>query len=123
MTGVQPPEYDPAAPQQTTTLPVGSSATVRAYVGELARRHRGAFVVLVTVNSVAVIASMVGPYLLGRLVQDLSDGVRQIHLGPVVGLFLAALAVQAVFTRLVRLRGAILGERMLADLREDFLIR
>jgi ABC-type multidrug transport system fused ATPase/permease subunit len=123
MIGVKPPQYDPAAPQQSTTLPVGSPATVRAYIGELARRHRGAFVVLVTVNSVAVIASMVGPYLLGRLVQDLSDGVRQLHLGPVVGLFLAALAVQAVFTRLVRLRGAILGERMLADLREDFLIR
>ena len=123
MIGVKPPEYDPAAPQQSTTLPVGSPATVRAYVGELARRHRGDFALLIAVNSVAVIASMAGPYLLGRLVEDLSTGVRDLHLGRTVTLFTVALAVQAAFVRLVRLRGAILGERMLADLREDFLVR
>ncbi|WP_405718871.1 ABC transporter ATP-binding protein/permease [Streptomyces sp. NBC_01537] len=123
MIGVKPPEYDPAAPQQSTTLPVGSPATVRAYVGELARRHRGDFVLLIAVNSVAVIASMAGPYLLGRLVQDLSTGVRDLHLERTVALFTVALAVQAAFVRLVRLRGAMLGERMLADLREDFLVR
>jgi ABC-type multidrug transport system fused ATPase/permease subunit len=123
MIGVKPPEYDPAAPQQSTTLPVGSPATVRAYVGELARRHRGDFVLLIAVNSVAVIASMAGPYLLGRLVEDLSTGVRDLHLGRTIALFTVALAVQAAFVRLVRLRGAILGERMLADLREDFLVR
>ncbi len=66
---------------------------------------------------------MVGPYLLGRLVQDLSTGDRNIHLGRTVVLFLTSLAVQAYFVRLVRLRGAVLGERMLADLREDFLVR
>ncbi|MDX6346094.1 MAG: hypothetical protein QOF84_884 [Streptomyces sp.] len=123
MIGVKPPEYDPAAPQQSTTLPVGSPATVRAYVRELARRHRAAFAVLVSVNCVAVIASMAGPYLLGGLVQDLSSGVRDLHLGRTIALFAVALAVQAAFVRLVRLRGAILGERMLADLREDFLVR
>ncbi|MCZ4099766.1 ABC transporter ATP-binding protein [Streptomyces sp. H39-C1] len=123
MIGVKPPEHDPDAPQQTTTLPVGSPATVRTYVTELARRHRGAFTLLVAVNTVAVVASMVGPYLLGQLVEDLSAGRRELHLELTVGLFLAALAVQAGFVRLVRLRGAILGERMLADLREDFLVR
>ncbi|MBM9507529.1 ABC transporter ATP-binding protein [Actinacidiphila acididurans] len=123
MIGVRPPQYDPAAPRQTTTLPVGSPATVRTYIRELARRHRRAFAVLMAVNTVAVLASMVGPYLLGGLVQDLSSGRRDIHLGRTVTLFLVALAVQAFFVRLVRLRGAVLGERMLADLREDFLVR
>lgn len=123
MIGVRPPEYDPAAPEQSATLPVGSPSTVSGYVRELARRHRGDFALLVTVNTVSVLASMVGPYLLGGLVQDLSDGNRDIHLGRAVSLFLAALVVQAYFVRLVRLRGAILGEEMLADLREDFLVR
>lgn len=123
MIGVRPPEYDPAAPQQSTTLPVGSPATVRAYVRELAGRHRRAFTLLITVNTVAILASMVGPYLLGGLVQDLSTGSRDVHLGRTVGVFLATLVVQAYFVRLVRLRGAILGEEMLADLREDFLVR
>lgn len=123
MIGVAPPAYDPAAPESATTLPVGRPATVRGYVKELLRRHRAAFVLLVTVNAIAVIASMVGPYLLGGLVDDLSSGVEEIHLGRAVALFAVALAVQTVFVRMVRLRGAVLGEEMLADLREDFLVR
>ncbi|MEU4348880.1 ABC transporter ATP-binding protein [Streptomyces sp. NPDC023838] len=123
MIGVAPPEYDPAAPQSATTLPVGTPATVRAYVTELMRRHRKAFTLLVGVNAVAVIASMVGPYLLGGLVEDLSNDARDLHLGRTVALFAVALIVQAVFVRLVRLRGGMLGEEMLADLREDFLVR
>ncbi|MEU8967959.1 ABC transporter ATP-binding protein [Streptomyces monashensis] len=123
MIGVAPPAYDPAAPTTATTLPVGASATVRAYVTELFRRHRRAFLLLVAVNTVAVIASMVGPYLLGGLVERLSDRARDLQLGLTIGLFTLALAIQAVFVRQVRLRGAVLGERMLADLREDFLVR
>jgi ABC-type multidrug transport system fused ATPase/permease subunit len=123
MIGVPPPEFDPAAPQRGTTLPVGSSATVRAYVRELIARHRRDFALLMTSNTVAVVASMVGPYLLGGMVEDLSAGHRDLHLGRVVALFLVALAVQAFFVRLQQMRGAVLGERMLADLREDFLVR
>jgi len=123
MIGVAPPAYDPAAPTTANTLPVGGPATVRAYVAELFRRHRRAFLVLVAVNTVSVMASMMGPWLLGGLVDRVSEGAREVHLELTAGLFVAALAVQAVFVRQVRLRGAMLGERMLADLREDFLVR
>ncbi|KMS75731.1 multidrug ABC transporter ATPase [Streptomyces viridochromogenes] len=125
MIGVAPPAYDPAAPTTANTLPVGAPETVRAYVVELFRRHRRAFLLLIAVNTLAVVASMAGPWLLGGLVERVSDGAgeRELHLELTVGLFVAALVVQAVFVRQVRLRGAMLGERMLADLREDFLIR
>ncbi|MGQ4512905.1 ABC transporter transmembrane domain-containing protein [Streptomyces sp. DW26H14] len=126
MIGAAPPQHDPAAPESATILPVGSSATVRAYVGGLLRRHRRAFTVLVSVNAGSVVASMVGPYLLGTVVQRLADGVRSaagLHLSLITGVFACALVLQTVFTRTVRLRGAVLGEEMLADLREDFLVR
>ncbi|MFE7031276.1 ABC transporter ATP-binding protein [Streptomyces sp. NPDC057621] len=126
MIGVAPPAYDPAAPTTAETLPVGATATVRAYVAELFRRHRRTFLVLVTVNTVAVVSSMVGPYLLGSLVQHVSEGTtaaRELHLERTAALFALALVVQAVFVHQVQLRGAMLGERMLADLREDFLVR
>ncbi len=55
--------------------------------------------------------------------ERVSDGARELHLGLTATLFVLALAVQALFVREVRLRGAMLGERMLADLREDFLVR
>ncbi|MFF1960646.1 ABC transporter ATP-binding protein [Streptomyces sp. NPDC058220] len=123
MIGLAPPAYDPAAPASATTLPVGTPATVRAYVRELLSRHRKAFILLVTVNAISVIASMVGPYLLGGIVEDLSNGARELHLERVAVVFAVALVVQTVFVRMVRLRGAMLGEEMLADLREDFLVR
>ncbi|MGW8953074.1 ABC transporter ATP-binding protein [Streptomyces sp. NPDC055709] len=123
MIGVAPPDYDPAAPRTATTLPVGTPATVRSYVHELMRRHRRAFALLIGVNTVAVVASMAGPWLLGSLVERAADGARELHLERTAALFALALVVQAVFVRLVRLRGAVLGERMLADLREDFLVR
>ncbi|MEU3890441.1 ABC transporter ATP-binding protein [Streptomyces sp. NPDC029041] len=123
MIGVAPPAYDPAAPTTANTLPVGAPETVRGYVAELLRRHRRAFLLLVAVNTAAVIASMAGPWLLGGLVERVSDGAGNLRLELTAGLFVAALAVQAVFVRQVRLRGAMLGERMLADLREDFLVR
>ncbi|MFH9863327.1 ABC transporter ATP-binding protein [Streptomyces sp. NPDC017202] len=123
MIGVAPPAYDPAAPTTANTLPVGAPATVRAYVAELLRRHQRAFGILLAVNTVATVASMVGPWLLGDVVERLSEGARELHLGLIATLFTLALVVQAVFVRQVRLRGAMLGERMLADLREDFLVR
>ncbi|MBM7053247.1 ABC transporter ATP-binding protein [Streptomyces durocortorensis] len=123
MIGVAPPAYDPAAPESATTLPVGTPTTVRSYVRSLLRRHRRAFTVLIAVNAVAVIASITGPYLLGGLVEDLSAGVTDLHLERTAAIFAVALVVQVVFTRSMRLRGAMLGEEMLADLREDFLVR
>ncbi|MGW5273691.1 ABC transporter ATP-binding protein [Streptomyces sp. NPDC004044] len=123
MIGVAQPAYDPAAPESATTLPVGTPTTVRAYVRELMRRHRKPFAVLISVNAVAVIASIVGPYLLGGLVEDLSNRVADLHLERTAAVFAFALVVQTVFTRMMRLRSAMLGEEMLADLREDFLVR
>ncbi|WP_405402002.1 ABC transporter ATP-binding protein [Streptomyces sp. NBC_01104] len=123
MIGVAPPAYDPAAPESATTLPVGTPATVRTYVRELMRRHRRPFVVVTLLNTVAVIASIVGPYLLGGLVEDLSDDVTDLHLERTAVVFAVALAIQTVVTRMMRLRSAMLGEEMLADLREDFLVR
>jgi ATP-binding cassette subfamily C protein len=123
MIGVAPPSYDPAAPTTASTLPVGAPATVRAYVAELLRRHRRAFLLLVTVNTVAVVASMAGPWLLGGLVERVSDEAGDLRLGFTATLFVVALVIQAAFVHQVRLRGAMLGERMLADLREDFLVR
>lgn len=123
MTGVAPPAHDPAAPESATTLPVGTPTTVRTYARELIRRHRGPFTVVTVLNTVAVVSSIAGPYLLGGLVEDLSNGVTDLHLERTAAVFAVALIVQTVVTRMMRLRSAMLGEEMLADLREDFLVR
>ncbi|GAA1538506.1 ABC transporter ATP-binding protein [Kribbella lupini] len=117
------PEYDPAAPQEAARLPVAGPATVKAYLKILFRRHRASFGWLTAVNAVAALSGMVGPWLLGNVVEKLSIGDTDVDLPYVVLGFVLALLVQTVFVRITRLRGAVLGEEMLADLREDFLVR
>jgi ABC-type multidrug transport system fused ATPase/permease subunit len=120
---VKRPEYDPAAPQEAARLPVAGPATVKAYLKILFRRHRAAFGWLTAVNTIAALSGMVGPWLLGNVVEKLSVGDHDVDLPYVVLGFVIALLVQTVFVRITRLRGAVLGEEMLADLREDFLVR
>ncbi|MDH6124688.1 ABC transporter ATP-binding protein [Kitasatospora sp. GP82] len=104
-------------------LPVASAATVRSYVRLLARRHRSGFAAVIVLHSVATVAGLVGPWVLGSLVQELNAGTAQGRILAAIGWYLLALLVQSVFIGFSRLRGGVLGEEVLADLREDFLVR
>ncbi len=68
----------PPAPTEDATrvhrLPVASRPTMRAQVRLLLRRHRRTVGAVVAVHGVAVLAGLVGPQVLGRLVEGLSDG-------------------------------------------------
>ncbi|MER8187336.1 ABC transporter ATP-binding protein [Kitasatospora sp. NPDC094015] len=118
---MKPPVVQETGP--ATMLPVGSPAAVRSYVRLLARRHRRGFSGVVLLHAVATLAGLVGPWVLGSLVESLSTGTAEGRVLGAVGWYLAALLVQSVFTGLSRLRGGVLGEEVLADLREDFLVR
>ncbi|WP_354644863.1 ABC transporter ATP-binding protein [Kitasatospora camelliae] len=104
-------------------LPVARGTTLRAYVRTLARRHAGGFAAVIALHTVATVAGLVGPWVLGTLVESLAAGTAGGRIATAIGWYLAALAVQAVFIGLSRLRGGVLGEEVLADLREDFLVR
>ncbi len=104
-------------------LPVSSPASVRRYVMQLLRRRRGTFLALVGLNAVAAAASIVGPQILGDLVEQLDNGIDAAYVNKAAGIFVVALLIQTAFTRWARIRGAVLGESILADLREDFLTR
>ncbi|WP_030056536.1 MULTISPECIES: ABC transporter ATP-binding protein [Streptomyces] len=118
---MKPPVHEEQGP--TATLPVGSPAAVRGYLILLARRHRGGFSVVVALHSVATLAGLVGPWVLGSLVESLATGTTGSTITVAVAWYLLALVAQAAFTGWSRMRGAVLGERVLADLREDFLVR
>jgi ABC-type multidrug transport system fused ATPase/permease subunit len=104
-------------------LPVSSPASVRKYVLLLLKRRRGTFLALVGLNAVAAAASIVGPQILGDLVEQLDNGIDTSYVNRAAAIFMVALLVQTAFTRWARIRGAVLGESILADLREDFLTR
>ncbi len=118
-----PGSYADAARDAEGRLPVASPTSVRAHVIHLLRRHKGMFIALTLLNGVAAIASVIGPQILGHLVESLDNGLTIADVNKASLVFLAALLVQTLFTGLARMRGAILGETILADLREDFLTR
>ena len=121
---MRPPEDAVAASTQTgQSLPVASQATVSAYTRVLLRRHRSAFAVVIALHSVAAVAGLAGPIVLGGLVESLTNGTTAQVIDTAALVFLGALVVQTVFTRITRLKAGVLGEEVLADLREDFLTR
>jgi ABC-type multidrug transport system fused ATPase/permease subunit len=121
---VRPPEDAIAASTQTgQSLPVASQETVSAYTRVLLRRHRRAFAVVIALHSVAAVAGLAGPIVLGGLVESLTNGTTAELIDKAALVFLVALVVQTVFTRVTRLKAGVLGEEVLADLREDFLTR
>ena len=103
-------------------LPAAGAATIRAEVRRLLRRHRAGVLAVVGIHGLAVVAGLVGPQVLGAVVEGIGAGTP-VALAPLLVVFALAVVVQTVATRSSRLRAGVLGESVLADLREDFLTR
>jgi len=117
------PEPFEALETESGSLPTASTPQVLHGVRELLVRHKRGFFVLMALNGVAALASVVGPQVLGSIVEGVQTGVTMGFVDKAAAIFLVALLVQAGFTRWARMRAAILGEGVLADLRESFVSR
>jgi ABC-type multidrug transport system fused ATPase/permease subunit len=102
-------------------LPVATTAQVRRRARALAREHRGRLALTVGLHAAATVAGLAGPALLGLLVDQVGDGTTTGHVDRIVLAVLAALVAQVVLVRVARLASYVLGERVLAELREEFL--
>ncbi|HEV3465118.1 MAG TPA: ABC transporter ATP-binding protein, partial [Actinomycetota bacterium] len=105
----------------STALPVATSAQVRARARALARRHKGRLTLAVGPHAAAALAGLAGPALLGLLVDEVGGGTSTGRVDRIALAVLAALVAQVVLYRVARLASYALGERVLAELREEFL--
>lgn len=104
-------------------LPVADAAAVRRYARQLLGRHLGALARVVLLHGLAALAGLVTPYLLGKLIGGIQHGMTLSGVdGIALGLATFVL-VQAVLTRFAAFSSATLGERVLAELREEFVDR
>ena len=102
-------------------LPVANSADVRRYARRLARRYPRDLWVSLSLHALAAVSGLVAPRLIGALVEEVDQGTTTQHIDTiviVVGVFLLA---QTLLTRWARYQSFKLGEKVLADLREDFV--
>ncbi|HYF72937.1 MAG TPA: ABC transporter ATP-binding protein, partial [Nocardioides sp.] len=104
-----------------TQLPVAGTAAVRRYAADLMRRHPRMLATAVTLHLLAALAGLAAPRLLGDLVQAVDTGTTVRHVNRVVAALAAFLLVQTVLTRFARYVSQVLGEQVLAELREDFV--
>jgi len=103
------------------TLPVADGRQVRRYVGRLLSRHRRPVVLATVLHSAAALAALAGPRLLGNLVEAVEKGTTLGYVNQTILLLAGFLVVQTVLTRYARYVSFVLGEEVLADLREDFV--
>ncbi len=102
-------------------LPVAGRSTVTRRVRNLGRRHRRALLACVGLQLLATLAALAPPRLLGHLVGTLDTTLTQSDADRTAAGLLIAVLLAAVLTRATRLRSAVLGEELLAELREDFV--
>ncbi|MGH3347952.1 MAG: ABC transporter ATP-binding protein [Nocardioides sp.] len=105
----------------STTLPVADKYAVRRYAGELARRHPRLLGSAILLHGLAALAALAAPRLLGDLVESVERGTTVGAVDRIVLLLAGFVVLQSVVTRYARLVSQILGEQLLAELREDFV--
>ncbi|MGI5273598.1 ABC transporter ATP-binding protein [Nonomuraea sp. CA-218870] len=103
-------------------LPVADRKQVRAYARRLTLKYPRRLAAALALHALSAVAGLVVPWQLGALVEDVEHGVAVN-----VALFAAGVAgfllLQGVLVRYAVLASARLGEKVLAELREEFVER
>jgi ABC-type multidrug transport system fused ATPase/permease subunit len=105
----------------STALPIADSPAMRRYVRSLARRNPRLLGGAVLLHGLAALAALAAPRLLGDLVEAVERGTTASYVDRTIALLAGFVVLQTVFTRYARYVSQVLGERVLAELREDFV--
>jgi len=102
-------------------LPTASRQDVRRWALKTALTHKREFGLLLGSLAVATLIGLAGPQLLGALVDDVATGTTTGHVDLLAAVFVAILVLQALARKVARMRGAVFGELVLAETREEFV--
>ncbi|GAA3233508.1 ABC transporter ATP-binding protein [Nonomuraea helvata] len=103
-------------------LPVADRKQVRAYARRLTLRYPRRLALALALHGLAAVAGLVVPWQLGGLVQDVQYGA-EVNVAVVAAAIGGFLLLQGVLVRYAVLASARLGEKVLAELREEFVNR
>jgi ABC-type multidrug transport system fused ATPase/permease subunit len=121
MSPLMPPPTDDAV---ADTLPVATPGTMRTYLIEILKSYRRPAVVVIGCYSLATVAGLVGPHILGNVVADVASRHRASDLHPVdvaVTIFVIALIFQSGFTRFASRVAGTMTSRILSAIRIEFV--
>jgi ABC-type multidrug transport system fused ATPase/permease subunit len=104
-------------------LPVADGAEVRRHGLVLLRGQRGPLAVVLALHGLAALAGLAIPRLVGSLIDAVTHGTTRATVDAIALAIGGFVLVQAVLVRFAAYASARLGERVLAELREDFVRR
>jgi ABC-type multidrug transport system fused ATPase/permease subunit len=105
----------------STILPIATRPQAIQRARELISQHRRTLAGTLALHAIAAAAGLVAPQLVGRMVDIVQGGVDLAAINRLGLVLLIALIAQTVLTRYARLASSLLGETILADLREGFM--
>ena len=108
-------------PAAGTALPVANGRSVRRYAHSIARQHPRMLWGALMLHVAAALAGLAAPRLIGDLVEAVEDGTTVGHVDRIIVVLAAFLVAQTILTRYARYVSQVLGEQVLAELREDFV--
>ncbi|MFJ3043367.1 MULTISPECIES: ABC transporter ATP-binding protein [Streptomyces] len=106
-----------------TQLPVAERADVRRAAADLVRTDRRSFGVVLGLNALAALAGLAGPWLLGRIVDEVRGGGGVDAVDRMALAILLCSLAQLLLARWARYVGHRFGERTLARVRERYVER
>ncbi|MET8639227.1 ABC transporter ATP-binding protein [Streptomyces sp. NPDC004096] len=104
-------------------LPIAEPADVRRAAARLVRADAGAFGAALALNAAAAGAGLVGPWLVGRIVDEVKAGRGVGAVDRMALVILLCSLAQLLLARWARYVGHRFGERTLARVREEFVDR
>jgi ABC-type multidrug transport system fused ATPase/permease subunit len=106
-----------------TKLPVAGPKAVRREAWALAGEHRRGLSAVLALHSGAALAGLIGPWVIGRLVDRLTQGATLPQVDRLVLLLALAVVLQTGLTWAARRQSFVLGEKVFSQLREQFMER
>lgn len=103
------------------TLPVARVGVVRRHTLALAREHRAALSWVLLWHGLAALAGLTGPWVVGRIVGEVTHERSLARIDTLIGVLTAALLAQTALTWVARRASFVLAEDVFARLREDFM--
>jgi ABC-type multidrug transport system fused ATPase/permease subunit len=102
-------------------LPLASAREVRGWIATTAKHNSREFSVMIGLFCLATVIGLVGPQLIGILVDSVASGTTAARIDLLAGAFVVVLLTQAAVKRLAQFRARVLGERVLAATREELV--
>ncbi|MER5179949.1 ABC transporter ATP-binding protein [Streptomyces sp. NPDC002896] len=118
------PHESARRPTRTSAkLPIAEPSDVRRAGGRLIRADRRAFATVLVLNALAAGAGLVGPWLVGRIIDEVRSGDGVSMVDRLALAILVCTLAQLLLARYARYVGHRFGERTLARVREEFVDR